>query len=134
MYLSGMKSEGMEREINWNYLILVSIITAALLLLLFIPRELLFLKSSYCLHYRLLGVQCPLCGMTRGTYSFIHLYFSSAWKYNFNVFLLALIYPVFISRIFNSSPWLKKIEKGLLLLLGAGFLLLYILRLAGLLN
>jgi len=129
-----VKNEIHPKAINKNYLILVSIIVTGLVVIFLIPPEFLFSKHSICIHYRILGVQCPFCGTTRAIYSFMHLNFGSAWKFNFNVFPLALLLPIFILRIVNSALLTLRLEKFILLLLAAGYIIIYILRLAASIN
>ncbi len=60
--------------------------TCAIILLPFlvylIPKASLFEGESICLFKRLLGVECPGCGMTRAIVSMMYLDFEAAWGYN----------------------------------------------------
>jgi hypothetical protein len=71
--------------------------------------------------------------MVRGINCFLHLDFIRSWQYNYNVFLLALLLPIFIARIFIQDSWIKRIEKIILVLLAIGFSLIYIMRIASML-
>jgi hypothetical protein len=126
-----MKQVLQKNRLNRNYLVLVLLIFTGLFIIFLLPAELLFSKPSLCIHYRLFGVQCPLCGTTRGIYSFLHLNFANAWLNNFNVFLLALLLPVLCMRTFNTTSFLKWLEKILIILLVSGYLLIYVTRLSG---
>jgi Protein of unknown function (DUF2752) len=119
-------------RINKNYLVLTIIIILSLILVSSFSSGYLFSNPSICPHYRLFGVQCPFCGLLRAVNCFLKLDFASAWKYNYNVFLLALLFPVFIMQIFTSKKWIKKIERIILIVLAVGFSLIYILRIANL--
>jgi hypothetical protein len=48
---------------------------------------------------------------------FLHLDFAGSWQYNYNVFLLALLLPVFITRIFTGDIWIKRVERIILVML-----------------
>jgi len=94
-----------------------------------IPREVLFDENHVvCIHYYLLGFQCPLCGMTRAVHEFTHLQFASAINYNVVVALLPLYLLMDIATIFFKQPWLVPVRKAIVILIIAGLLLLYIFR------
>jgi hypothetical protein len=125
-----MKQETGISMVNKNYLVLVIVILLSLIIIDCLPREYLFSRSSICLHYRLFGIECPLCGSLRAVYSFLKLDFAGSFRYNFNVFFLALLLPFLIARIFTNNKLIKRIEKTMLLVLLSGFSLIYIIRLA----
>lgn len=114
---------------NTNYFILATFMTAAMVILLLLPAEWLFTGHPLCLHYYLFGVQCPLCGSTRGLYSLLHGNFARAWALNFNVFLLALLYLLVILRAFSNRKWVSLSIRVLLWIMAAGYGILYINRL-----
>ncbi len=114
---------------NTNYFILAGFMTAAMVFLLVVPKEWLFSGHPFCLHYYLFGVQCPLCGSTRGLYSLLHGNFTRAWALNFNVFLLAVLYLLVIIRAFSNRRWVNLSIRSLLWVMAAGYVILYINRL-----
>jgi len=116
---------------NSDYFILSLLIAVAALVLLFIPGRWLNSGSSWCLHYRLLGVQCPFCGSTRGAFALLHGHIVQALRLNFNILLLALLCPVIVWRAFSQHPLPAKITRIMLWVLLAGYVLLYISRITG---
>lgn len=102
----------------------------ALLILLvvisLIPSDTLFdARNTVCIHHRMFGFECPLCGMTRAVYQFIHLEFSSAFRYNAVIALLPLYLVLDITTLYFHQRWLQAARKGLVILILAAFLLLY---------
>lgn len=116
---------------NSNYFILSLVLTAAGIFLLFIPRYWLFSGQSLCLHYRLLGIQCPFCGSTRGAYALLHADLLQALRLNFNILILALLYPLFVLRAFSDRAWIIGTTRVILWVLLAGYILIYLARLTG---
>lgn len=103
----------------------------ALLLLLVVvsllPFDTLFdAKNTVCIHYRLFGFECPLCGMTRAVYQCMHLQFASAFQYNAVIALLPLYLAIDVTTLYFHQKWLQTAKKCLLILILAAFLLLYL--------
>ena len=116
-------------QIPNNQIIRLAIIFGLLLIVAMIPRRILFDEThSVCIHYWLLGFQCPLCGMTRAVYEMTHLHFVTAINYNAVVALLPLYLITDIATIFFKQNWLHQVRKTFVLLIIAGLLLLYIFR------
>jgi len=112
-----------------NQLIRLTIILGLLLIVALIPRQILFDEThSVCIHYWLLGFQCPLCGMTRAVYEMTHLRFATAINYNAVVALLPLYLATDIATLFFKQNWLLQVRKTFLLLIIAGLLMLYAFR------
>jgi len=119
------------KRISGNQLIRMIFIGFLLIIFVLIPREVVFDKTHIvCIHYYLLGFQCPLCGMTRAVYEFIHFHFQSAINYNPVVIMLPLYFAFDIGTAFLHQKWLKTTKKLVLISIFAGFLVLYLLRLA----
>ena len=94
-----------------------------------IPREQLFDETHVvCIHRYLFGFQCPLCGMTRAVYEFSHFRFISALNYNIVVVLLPIYLLTDIVTIFFRQNWLVQFRKAIVIVIIAGFVLLYIFR------
>jgi hypothetical protein len=97
--------------------------------LYFIPHDFLFNTApTLCIHKRLLGFDCPGCGMTRALYSLLHLDFRTALHFNFGVFVLL---PLFITEIILGLYYngkLFQIKKVLYYLLCISLTTIYILR------
>lgn len=69
-------------------IILLLVIIAGLLLLGFGNA---FLGNySVCYYNEWLGIPCPLCGLTRAVFEFMHFRFYSAWDFN------PLVYPLYL--------------------------------------
>ena len=126
--MSGHKKQKKSQLINRliTYLIVVLILTV----LYFIPDRFLFEgKESLCLHKMILGIECPLCGITRAAHELLHLRFLSAFQYNFTVYLLSFFILADLADHLFSGTKLKLIKKFALITLLTGFGLIYFLRL-----
>jgi Protein of unknown function (DUF2752) len=94
----------------------ISVLTILLVLtsIYFIPYNLLFKEfPTLCIHKRLLGFDCPSCGITRALYLLLHFNFSKACYFNSAVFIL---FPLLVTEIiigFKFSKILYIINKGL---------------------
>ena len=117
-------------QIPYNQLIRLTIILGLLVIVALIPHQFLFDETHWvCIHYYLLGFQCPLCGMTRAVHDFMHLQFASAISYNIVVALLPLYLAADIAVIFfKRNQLFVQARKILVILIMAGLLLLYIFR------
>lgn len=112
-----------------NRLILYLLLVVILAVLYFIPDRILFdNKYSLCLHKIILGIECPLCGMTRAAHELLNFRFLSAFQYNFTIYILSLF--ILIDLIYYSIPvkTLRKLRKVVLTTLLTGFGILYALR------
>jgi hypothetical protein len=116
-------------QIANNQSIRLTVIFVLALVVALVPRDILFDETHVvCIHYYLFGFQCPLCGMTRAVYEFIHLQFASAISYNMVVALLPFYLLMDIATIFFHQNWLVKVRKTVVILIIAGLGLLYIFR------
>lgn len=74
----------------------LTILGLVLALIFLVPPETLFNDNvGFCLHKKLLGFDCPGCGMTRAIHSFLHLDFSKAADLNYAVFGL---FPLLLTQ------------------------------------
>jgi len=74
----------------------LTILGLVLALIFLVPPDTLFNDNvGLCLHKKLLGFDCPGCGMTRAIHSFLHLDFLKAANLNYAVFGL---FPLLISQ------------------------------------
>ena len=116
-------------QITNNQLIRLAVLFVLVLVVALIPHDILFDETHVvCIHYYLFGFQCPLCGMTRAVYEFTHLQFASAISYNIVVALLPLYLLMDITTIFFHQNWLVQVRKTVVIVIIAGFVLLYIFR------
>lgn len=87
--------------------------------LLFLICMFLYIKvSNYynfeidCIFYKLTGLYCPGCGITRMFESLFNLKFYQAFRFNPLVFVLLILFIIYlIIGLFISKPTLKKINK-----------------------
>lgn len=105
-----------------------TILSIALLTILLIPDKLLFDGKSLCIHKNILGIDCPLCGMTRATHDLAHFQFMSAFHYNPAIFLLLAFIISDLIVTFVKKKIFKEIQKAMFVVLIAGLVVLYILR------
>jgi hypothetical protein len=79
------------------------VLLCGVIVLFFIPHDFLFDTSTppLCIHKRLFGFDCPGCGMTRAMYSFLHLQFYQALKFNPAVILVIAVLIIEIILTFN---------------------------------
>jgi hypothetical protein len=113
-----------------NRLITYLIILIILAVLYFIPDKFLFeSRNSLCLHKMILGIECPLCGMTRAAHELMHLRFLSAFQYNFTIYLLSLFIIADVLDFLFHGKKLRVIRKISLISLLSGFGIIYVLRL-----
>ncbi|MFA9389980.1 MAG: DUF2752 domain-containing protein [Prolixibacteraceae bacterium] len=112
-----------------NHLIRLIVLGLSVLVVLLIPFDVLF-GTAYplCIHYHILGFECPLCGMTRAVHALVHLQFLSALQYNVVVVLLPVFFVLDIVSFFNHVNWLLKLKKMVVFVIAISFLALYVFR------
>lgn len=119
----------MLKNLITNRIFIYSILGIGIVILIFIPEHLLFTdKYSVCMHKIILGIECPLCGMTRACYEFVHFKFAAALQYNFNVFLLVLYIVSDVVSWAFSGKVINTVKKISLILFIIGLVILYIFR------
>ena len=113
-------------------IILLICLIAIILIVFHIPAKWIFDESnSVCIHKRLFGIGCPLCGMTRAVYDVVHFNFARAMNENFNVFTFVVTIICWMIYYFYPSPSTRKLSIVMLLVSLAGFVIVYALRLGG---
>jgi len=113
-----------------NQFIRIVVLLILLFILWIIPFDILSGSRPVCVHYHLLGFQCPLCGMTRAVHLFLHFHFLSAMQHNILVLFLPFYLLADISSLILKYEWLYRLKKVLLLLLAAALVVLYGFRMA----
>lgn len=99
---------------------------------LFLLFSLLFLYACFvgpeCIFLKVFHVICPGCGMTRAVKAVLHLDMRGAWMYHPMVYTLPIlgVYILKDGRAFRN----KYINAVVLSMVGVGFLINYILKLA----
>lgn len=73
-----------------------------------------------CIYMHFLRIPCPGCGMTRAVFSALRLDFAAAFSYHWMFWSIPLLLVYFLldGKIFHKK-WLNR---GILLLIGVGFL------------
>ena len=90
----------------------------------------MYFANTTCIVKSIVGFPCPGCGMTRAVISALRLDFTAAFALHpmfWSVPILAL-YFLYDGRLFNN----KKINYGILIAIGMGFLFNWIARLVAL--
>lgn len=114
---------------NYNQLARVIITSFCLVVIFLIPYDILFGETNIvCVHKYLFGFQCPLCGMTRAVYQFIHFRIYSALSYNVVVVLLPIYFGMDITSLFLHESWLISAKRIVVATIIVAFLLLYAFR------
>lgn len=87
------------------------------------------LSGIGCPFYRIFGIPCPGCGMTRAFLACLRLDFAAAWRYHPMVFSLPYLLALFgkDGAVFPEKRW----NAGILALVCLGFLAQYLCRLFG---
>jgi Protein of unknown function (DUF2752). len=73
-----------------------------------LPEDIIFGENrmfGFCLHKLFLGFDCPGCGMTRAIYSFLHLEFLRAIKFNISIIVFI---PLILLYTLNSFEFLQR--------------------------
>ncbi len=116
---------------NKNLIIKYSAISVLILLLFILPESLFNDPDrTFCLHRKLLGIQCPLCGMTRACYDMVHLRIVHALKYNAAVAFLPLLLMLDLSGLFFKGQEPARIKKYANMLFIASLLVIYMVRIS----
>jgi hypothetical protein len=75
------------------------LLAVALVFIYFSPSDLLFRDSNpNCIHRKLLGIECPGCGMTRAIYSILHSDLKNALRLNFAA---VFVFPLLVVEIIS---------------------------------
>jgi hypothetical protein len=77
----------------------------------------------------ILGIECPLCGMTRAAHELMHFRFLSAFQYNFTIYLLSLFILFDLAFYLVPRKKFRLMKKISLIALLSGFGIIYLLRL-----
>jgi hypothetical protein len=112
-----------------NKIIKYSLIAFGIMLMVFIPANLVFQeKIPLCIFKYLTGIECPLCGMTRACYSIMHLHLSDAFAYNPVSLMIPLIVVAEIGYDLTPSDRLKKLRQAVLILFLVCLSVLFLIR------
>jgi|SRR3989304_6061707 len=105
----------------------IFILLGLFILIIVLPEE-LFNNKTICLHKKLTGFGCPLCGMVHAVYLFGRFQFRQALIFNYNVLFLPVILITEIIYIFRNTKLIARFRKTVFILFIAGLLFLYLVR------
>lgn len=100
------------------------------LIIYFLPFNVLFNNDDFtlCLHKRILGFECPGCGMTRAVYMFLHFNFNEAMKLNFAVFTFFSFFAAHGFSLFVDNKYILKIRLFFLYVFTISIIIIYCVR------
>lgn len=75
---------------------IISILILFLVLIIYHLLSHLFNFGIPCIFYKITGLYCPGCGVTRMLFSLINLDFYQAFRYNPLVFILLILYIIYL--------------------------------------
>jgi hypothetical protein len=117
---------------NKKNIIILIVLMAITVIFFHLPAKWIFdPDATVCIHKRIFGIGCPLCGMTRAMYDLLHLNITKAFSENFAIIpfflllvmgLIYLFYPLRMKRIFFITLYITL----------AIFVLVYLLRITAL--
>jgi len=109
----------------------ITVLTGALILLALIvlPENRMFTNRVICPSRLLFHLECPFCGLTRAVWCILHGRWTAAWHLNFNAYLLLAWYLALAGRVFVEPMWIKKLDRVLLVLLGVGLVIRFLISL-----
>lgn len=125
------------QQVNWNILISTCFI---LLLIPLINISILNSIPHFCLFEKIVGIPCPVCGVTRSVFSLTQLNFIESFNYNpagiLIVFSLVLQIPLRIIALLKQNYFqiVQKISKIVLFIAIFSLLLQWFLKLNSYLN
>ncbi|MGQ8335929.1 DUF2752 domain-containing protein [Sunxiuqinia sp. A32] len=108
------------QQINWNILISTILI---LFSLIFINLSMMNAIPHFCLVERLIGIPCPVCGVSRSVLSLYDFKIMDSLKYNPNGLLIAIAFltqiPLRMIALFDGKyyPMIEKISRSMTRLL-----------------
>jgi hypothetical protein len=122
----------MKNNLQSNNLILYSriILALGLIFLFFIPDDYIYKSNSLCIHKKILGFDCPGCGITRALHALLNLEFQTAFNYNFSVFALFPLILIEIIILHKSYSLLFNIKKYIYQILCFLLFIIYFIRIS----
>jgi hypothetical protein len=122
----------MKKPLNRKILLII-LIVIIIVAIFHIPAAWVYGDGGVvCLHKKLLGIGCPLCGMTRAVYELVHWNFAVSLQQNFNIIPFTLLLMCWMIYYIFPSPIMHKAGIVMLIISAAGFIVVYALRIAGL--
>jgi hypothetical protein len=104
------------------------LIWLSLIVMFFVPENYIIGGGpSLCLHKLLTGYPCPLCGLTKATWSLSHFQWLRAFSFNPVIYLLLTVQIIWTVQLWTKIKMNKWLRYSLYLLLVA-FVTLYMIR------
>lgn len=83
-----------------------------------------------CIHRKIFGIDCPLCGMTRGVYELLHFRFWKAFQYNQAIPIMVIWFGMECLVLINPSGLNLRLRKAALILFLASLGVVYAFRIS----
>lgn len=98
-----------KNEIQYRNLKMIVLLSFALLSVIWalLPGKIVFGSAPVCIHYKILGLQCPFCGLSRAGYYLLHLNLKEAWLCNPLIFWIGWLYTLEWMTFLNYSRVMK---------------------------
>lgn len=87
-----------------------------------------------CIHRKITGIGCPLCGMTHGVYELLHFRFLKAFQHNQAIPFIVIWFGMECLILINPSGLNLRMRKAALILFLAVLLVVYVLRIVSGIN
>ena len=115
------------KNIPTGFIIKYTTVLVLIVILFTIPSSLIFDPNhSLCIHKRIFGFQCPLCGMTRAVYELLHLNVLGSLKFNPAVIFLPVYVIIDFIDVFSGKVSLQRAKRFILIGFLAALLILYL--------
>lgn len=95
-------------------ILIVIILTGSALIFFFMPW--INLHPDACIHRKITGIGCPLCGMTHGVYELLHFRFWKAFQYNQAILFMVIWFGMECLVLINPSLLNLRMRKVALIL------------------
>lgn len=119
--------QGYKQLTSGSFVIKYTVILIVILLLFFLPEH-VFKDGQYglCLHRKILGFRCPLCGMTRAAYEILHLNISTAIRLNFAILFLPIYFLLDVAAALTRQPLCLRLRNLVMILFFLSLFLIYV--------
>jgi hypothetical protein len=107
-------------------LLIIIILAGSALVFFFMPW--VNLSPDACIHHKITGIGCPLCGMTHGVYELLHLRFGKAFQYNQAIPFMVIWFGMECLVIMNPGQLNLRIRRVALILFLASLGVVYFIR------
>jgi len=108
--------------------LIIIILAGSVFIYFFMPW--INLHPDACIHRKITGIGCPLCGMTHAVYELLHFRFWNAFQYNQAIPFMIVWFGMECLILINPSQLILKMRKASLILFLASLGLVYAFRIA----